>query len=324
MVLSIVSALFVAFILGIWGYVLFRILFVQFYNRKKEYEDASNGKFVSGTVKRIHSSKKTGGGKWNILSIEIEFPNFAYELISERFSFTDTKPEQRRYEEGKSVQLILNEKKEASTPVRIANARGEINRFGLAIILALIGGYCYGVYLLLTKSWEAIGQDINNLPALFPEEDNLGMGLVALFTGLFVYFLFKKIGLLQTGKAKNELRQLKYHGRNATATIERYEDTGVLINDNPKVRFHYSYADNYGTTYQGQDSKVINKLEIGTIQQIKEVEIMYFSDRPEVSKLKENLIQSSAMGCIGKAVLYFLLFIFSTIILGNFIHELYF
>ncbi|WP_285650590.1 hypothetical protein [Allomuricauda sp. NBRC 101325] len=147
-------------------------------------------------------------------------------------------------------------------------------------------------------------------------------GLLILGVCVFLYFLLEKIGLLVNGKTKKENWDLLYHGIATKAKVTSYKDTGALINDNPIVTFTYAFKDEKGKVFEGHDKKMIEKLEIGSLSDIEKLEIMYLPNKPDISRLSENLDDHN-FGRFVQLLFMVTAFIFSLTVLFMFFNTMY-
>lgn len=316
---ALISLAVILTFLLIWVFLIFKITILRYFRLKQNQNDAEKGKPVTGT---ILESIKTGRGKFQAVKLKVEFPNFSNTLVTEEFRFFDSRPEEMRYEKGNRVMLLIDYDAPRGPVVRLAGEKKVIGTSFILISMTLLGSLFYGIYYLFTASDKAIHSDWNNINPLFENNDAMPvMGIVFLATLLFQFGLFKSLGRIAGSGKKTDDKELKYYGEKTMATILKYEDTGVSVNDNPKVKFHYSFTDKNGQIHHSEESKVIGKLEIGLLPTMKEKEIIYLPQNPNQSKFTENLNPVSFAGCLN-VVLVFQTLIFTVIVIAIYLSAL--
>ena len=100
------------------------------------------------------------------------------------------------------------------------------------------------------------------------------------------------MGLLVFKKAKSQNWDLLYYGLGTSAAVKQYENTGTLVNNNPVVKFTYTYPDQRGQIIEGSDKKVLGKLEIAGLPDMHELEIMYMPNSAHISRLADGLTKT--------------------------------
>jgi len=317
---SMISFSFIVLIVVFWFYMLLKVTFILIWKLKKVDDSAETGQPINGTV---ISSTARNTGKNKLMKITVEFQNFSQALITEEFQFIDSRSEENRYAVGKRIMLFINQNAKGGPSAKIGGGKAVVGKFYLFMSVVLVGAYVYGTYRLFSFCNELIHGDWNNLDELFAVTGEINItGFVFLGVLLFNYFLFKYLGSLFGTKSKSSDRELKYFGDKAVAAILKYEDTGMTINDSPMVKFYYTYKDKYGTTHNGEDKKLIGKLDIGLLPTTKEIDVIYLSQTPGISKFATNLKPSLAMGGCLNGVVLLMAFIFSCILMGMFLSSI--
>jgi len=311
-----VSLAIIGIVVVFWLFLLWRLTFYRIVKQKAAQKALERGMPIDGT---ILSAQEFGSGKLRRTKITVEFLNFSKSPITEDFIFVDTKPEQRRYEVGKRIRLVLNSEAKNGKPVSLAEGKLVTGNLFLFISSALFFGYLYGAYQLYLFCDNIVGGDWNNADRLFQNNPTMPLlGLIFIGTLLFQYLIFSLVFNLFKSKKGISDFELKYHGIKTTATILRYEGTNITINQNPVVRFYYTYNDRSGRPHQDKDQVAIGRLEIGNLSGITEKDIMYLPHSPEKSKLVENLKPVLIEGCM-KGIFLFIAFVFSVVIITLFI-----
>ncbi|MCB1138821.1 MAG: hypothetical protein KDK23_08700 [Leptospiraceae bacterium] len=283
-------------------------------------QNRDSGRLIHGKIIRFQSLTEAAPGKQMPVAITVEFPNFAGSPIQEELQFIDTKPEQGRYREGNSLSLRAIPKKNGD--FRIVPAEGSMSfnlRFWLIWLvgLALYGGGCY---YLGSQVWFGASGDWNTLLDRAGKVDILGL-LVGLGIGGAITFFSLRVFF--RAFAKKGQSSLKWNGLRTTATIERLERTGVSVNDQPQVAFHYSFRGSDGRTHRGVDKKIVDLLEIGKLDEVKEKEILYLPADPSTSLFVENATSGgSGTVLLLKLVAYFVLLVFSIVVVAQILAQL--
>jgi hypothetical protein len=311
------SLLIIALVVVFWLYFVFKITVLRILKLKKADRQAEISEQVAGTVK---SSTVMGSGKFKVTKIEVEFPNFNRALITEEFKFADSKPEERRYEVGKRVYLLVNrDAKPGVQRVKMYGGKTMIGKGYLLFSALLISFAVYGTWYLHKATLAKAGGNLSNADVLFANNGPMpAIGIVFIAALVLQLGIFKAISRSVTGKSKGSDSDLKYFGEKVMATITGYKDTNVMINNNPMVKFNYTFKDKYGTEHPGEDKLVIGKLEIGRLPEMTEKEVFYLPDMPDKSKFTENLKPQSFIGCLN-GVLLFEAFVFSCILIGMYL-----
>lgn len=281
---------------------------MRFY-KLSQNADAHHGKTVEGKISRI--IKQIPSKNNTRYYLEAEFPNFSGSLIKQEFVFVDSKPELRRYELGNRIQINVDESNK-SNPFSLKGAKMKATSGFKLFSLILLSGFGYGMHYFYSTLLIGIDYKLENLGAILQDTTMLLPVSICLGTTLFMYFIFKIVfKMIGIGGPKN--KNLLYYGIRTTATINSYQDTNMTINDNPVVKFLYSFKDARGNTQNSEDKMNINRLEIPLIHELKEREIIYDRNDPTISKLMENFKNSSLMASVAKLPLFLLTAIMSIV-----------
>ena len=313
---NLISLLLIGLILLFWFVILIKFTLYKIIKLKLSGNSEERGQIIDG---KVIASETKGTGKYKRVKITVEFLNFAQTQVSEEFRFVDTKPEQYRYELGKRVGLILNPDIKKGSPIKLSGAKTEISKAFFLVSLILISGYCYGVKLLYEYCNTFLNGNWSNAESLVEKNEAIPtVGLVFLGVLIFNSFVFKLISSVTKSNKKVSDSELKYYGAKALAKITKYEDTGVSVNDNPMVKFHYTFEDKYGKTHISEDKMIVGKLDIGQLPTMHEKDLLYLPSDPSKSKFVENLKPNFLGGCLN-GVFYLIALIFSIILMVMFI-----
>lgn len=279
---------------------------------RRAADESEKGRPVTGTITSV---TKTGRSRFQAIRMTVEFPNLSQTMIKEEFRFVDSRPEENRYEEGKRVTILIDVMAKGGPIAKIAGGKTVIGKGFLLLSAILLSAAFYGSWYLYKTTQVQIENDWSRVDELFMTDGPMPlMGIIFIGVLIFQWLVFRGIQKMGSSRKKINDRELKYYGEKAMATILRYEDTNVTINDNPKVRFHYSFFDRNGRSHTSEDSIVIGKLQIGLLPNMNEKEVFYLPQSPENSKFTENLTPQSFVGCLN-GVLILQALIFSTILI---------
>lgn len=316
---SYVSFFIIAATVCFWIYLILKITVFRYLKIKRSADDAEKGRPISGTVVSVSKTKR---GRFQSIKMKIEFLNFSQTLIQEEFRLIDTKPEENRYEQGKKVMLLIDDIAKGGPAIKIAGGKTVIGKPFMLISAILLSGVFYGAWFIYKLTLSKINNDWSRIDELFAKNEAMpSIGIIFLGILVFEWFIFRTIVRIGSSKKKVNDRELKFYGEKTIATINKYEDTGVSINNNPKVKFFYTFTDRNGRQHSSEDAKVIGKLEIGYLPSMNEIEIFYMPQNPENSKFTENLAPQSFVGCIN-LVLILQAAVFSGILIGLYLSML--
>ncbi|MEK7724668.1 MAG: hypothetical protein AAB336_09995 [Acidobacteriota bacterium] len=133
-------------------------------------------------------------------------------------------------------------------------------RFLLSMILFTVPFWAVGVYLLyrgFTAGPTALTDDGYDLKTFFFE-----MG--GFFTGLPFLFIF--ISLIVAIRKRNKIKEIVTYGKQGTAKVLKLSDTGVLINDNPRVKLLLEISIPNYPTYQAEKTLDLSIVYLPRVQ----------------------------------------------------------
>src|SRR5690606_22117172 len=208
------------------------------------------------------------------LELRTKMLNFSGTPILVDLQINDGHPYQRRYEVGKSLRLRID-KNLKSRPYLVpegAQISLKKGRFiwsvaAWLLVLALIIGYYIFSYQL--------------------ENNGTGWRFIAFWHPLIIcplsilFLFFGIMGFIGKFSAlPKDILQVKFHGKEALATIIRAEQTGTYINEQPQVRFELEYIDAKGQVHQVSLKKIVNLLDVGITRE-KTIPIFYLENDPQ-------------------------------------------
>lgn len=206
--------------------------------------------------------------------ITVSLRNFSGTDISEQLIVNDTKPELRRYDVGKTVQLRIDDKLKA-IPYVIPDGVSVALKPGRMILLfcawsALVAAvvWYYGFSYLLENN----GRGWRFLAFYHP----------LLLCPLIILASIGGLGLLlkMIAGSPEEQLQLKYYGIRTEAAILSASQTGTYINEQPQIKFELSYQDTSGKTHQVSLKKIVSLLDLDITKRVS-VPIFYLKEKPD-------------------------------------------
>lgn len=233
---------------------------------------------------RIVSSKELPAAGKDVETREIvcSLPNFVGTEITEQMEVNDTKPELHRYEEGKTIQLLIDDKLKAvphitldGVTVGIKAGRIIISLLAWLLITAAVAGYYVYSYQL----------------------ENYGRGwrFLAFYHPLVLCPFILLVGRISFGKlislfigAPGNMLQLKYYGIRTDAQIISAEQTGTYINEQPQVRFELRYQDNLGKTHTASLKKIVPLLDLNITKQ-ESIPVFYLKEDPKQAAFASDI-----------------------------------
>lgn len=266
-----VSVLLWSIIIGNWFY---KWIVINFVAKRNITHLAKYGiRRKAEIIKSVKISKP--GSKYDVYELVLYFKNLVNTEISQKTVVNDSKPQQRRFEEGKTVELLID--KDVKKMPYFIFAGSEVS-FNISIIF------------LITMGWLAIVTLVIGYYIYSYQTENNGMGwrfiiywhplvfcpaILLLCNGIFSYFLNRIIN----GK-KGEVELIKFKGIRTTARLVSAHQTGTYINAQPMVLFKLEYVDEQNRTRITDIKKIVNLLDLASITQAT-IDIFYLKEDPD-------------------------------------------
>lgn len=211
---------------------------------------------------------------WVSMQIGLEMNNFYGETVHHTMIMNDTRPNEKRFETGKTIFLKVDPDFKRNPYLLMEGSKSKINYILPLIWLVFTGGViAYYRYAYSTESgglgWRflELSHPLLVIPACF-----------ILFTGLF-YLIFRIF--IMGNKTGRDLLELKFKGKKATAEIVQVRQTGTYINEQPQVEYTLQFADQNGKLFHVSKKEIVSLLDIAKVSALKQREIMYLPERPE-------------------------------------------
>ncbi|MBK8924680.1 MAG: hypothetical protein IPM74_01960 [Crocinitomicaceae bacterium] len=180
--------------------------------------------------------------------------------------FKDSQADSFRFEEGNSVDILLQTTPDGAYRAVLAGMQTKPGKIFYLTSLILIGGFAFFIWYLYTSTFEAMHQDWSKIDHLFIYNSAMPMmGIILAGTLGMIYVIFRVVSKSISGGQSKQDTELLFKGICTPAKLLSYSDTNVTINNNPMVKFNYSYQDQHGSAHQGADKVIVNRLDIGKL-----------------------------------------------------------
>ncbi|EJL68292.1 hypothetical protein [Chryseobacterium populi] len=241
--------------------------------RNIEYLNKSGVPRKAEIIDAVKISKE--GSKYDTYELKLSFKNLVDTEIIQKASVNDSKPQQRRFEAGKKVDLLIDKEMKKTPYFVFAGTEARIN---------------IPVIFLICLGWSALAVLIFGYYVYAYQTENAGMGwrfiffwhpllicpAVLLFYRGGLSLLLSKIG----GGKKGEAELIKFKGIKTTAKLISANQTGTYINEQPMILFKLEYTDDQNRIRRAEIKKIVNLLDLNSVQQ-KTVDIFYLKENPD-------------------------------------------
>ncbi|PIF45685.1 hypothetical protein CLU96_2695 [Chryseobacterium sp. 52] len=274
-----VSVILWCMVLGSW---LYRWIIVNFKAKSNIQYLVKHGVSRKAEILDVVKVSRSGS-KYNTYELVLSFKNLVNTEIRQKAFVNDAKPQQHRFEKGKTVEIRIDKDVKRPPYFIFAESEARINiliifliSMGWLTIIVLVAGYY--IYAYLTENdgmgWRFITywHPLVICPAI-----------LLFYKGIFSYFLNRMIN----GR-KGEPELIKFKGIRTTARQISAEQTGTYINEQPMVLFTIEYEDSQNQTRRAEIKKIVDLLDLGSVKR-KTVDIFYLKDNPERIAFVEDL-----------------------------------
>lgn len=216
------------------------------------------------------------------ISLRLRFNNLAGYPVEAVTEVLDSKPWERRFEPGKSVELKLN--RNGFSPaftIASSNPEGSTSVLGwLWFVFSLV----YPVALLMASNFiqgqmfpEFVQHDGGVWSLLTTPSINWLMGSII---GIFVLKSFRWIaaGGFLSSKSSDDSGELLLHGIAVPGEVIDYWQTGMYINEQPMINFEIQYQTLTGELVRKSHRQVVLLTELHTLKK-GPVEVHYLPNR---------------------------------------------
>ncbi|GAA4151737.1 hypothetical protein GCM10022217_05850 [Chryseobacterium ginsenosidimutans] len=273
-----ISYIYLGVSLVIWLYVLIFLinnLFVKTFKAKNIISNIiSNGISRDAKILDYKLIKYNAKSNINLIKIMLSFQNLRNILIEHEMMFHDIKPQEKRFNIGNTVKVLLNPDTSQEPYFILGGQKTKFNFAGMVLriffsvfIIAYVIGLYY--YFYTKESFDFGWRFLTFMhPIIFS-------GVMFLLTILMHQIIVGKFF-----KNSKEERIL-FAGRNAEAEIINVSQTGLTINNQPQIMFQVSFKDFKGKEHIAVCKKIVDLLNLASIPKEGKIEIMYDENNPQ-------------------------------------------
>ena len=269
---------YLGFSLLIWGYIIVFFvnnLFVKtFQQRSTIYSILRNGIPREAAVTRYQLIKYFPESNMNAIQIVLSFPNLRNTVIEHEMTFHDSKPQEKRFDVGKKVKVLLNPNISQEPYFILSDQKVAINPSGIilrGIFVGLLIAYIVGLYYYFYMR-DSFDFDWQFLTFMHP----------IIFSGVMtlIYVLVFQLIVGKFFKNKKD-EKILFSGRNAKADIISVSQTGVTVNDQPEIMIQVGFKDFRGTEHIAVYKKIVTLLNLSSVPKHGNIEILYDENDPK-------------------------------------------
>ncbi|MBT2564383.1 hypothetical protein J7E50_23485 [Pedobacter sp. ISL-68] len=272
--LALLSLAIILWVVLLAGYYKSWILTVFAVVKKIERLKNTGIKCEAVILSQIDKSVPNAG--YNTYVLNLSFKNFVGAYIEQKLTVNDTKPQERKFEEGNKVEVIVNPNPKDYPLVILSTFEANIKKSvillfhaGWFAILALVAGYFYYAY-----QTENEGMGWRFVTCYHPIVTCAAM---LLFNNINI--IEKLFGYLAHQDPQNDFL-IKYNGLPAKAALISSWQTGTYINEQPMVAFELEFTDHNHQKHGITIKKIVDLLDLGSTRQ-KEIAIFYLQKDPK-------------------------------------------
>lgn len=273
-----VSYGYLGFSLLIWLYVIVffvnRLFIKTFKEKSTIHSILRNGIPREATIARYQLLKYIPKTNMNVIQIVLSFPNFKNTMIEHEMMFHDSKPQEKRFDVGNHVKVLLNPNVSEEPYFILSDQRVGFNASGMIlriVFIVLLIAYVIGLYsyFYMRESFDFGWRFLTFMhPIIFS-------GVMTIIYVLVFQLIFGRF--LKNTKEERIL----FSGRNAEANIISVSETGLTVNDQPQIMFQLSFKDFRGTEHITVYKKLVSRLNLSSVPKKGTVEIMYDENDPK-------------------------------------------
>lgn len=221
---------------------------------------------------------------YSTYELNLSFKNLVGTQIEEKLTVNDVKPYEHRFQEGKSVELVIDPNPTSYPYIVLSSFEVSIKmklfillHVAWFIVAALIAGYYYFSYQT--------------------ESEGMGWRFMVFYHPLIIcalMLLFGNVGILARlilklthQNPKNDFL-IKYKGLPATARLLKAIQTGTYINEQPMIEFVLEFTDHQNHMHRVSIKKIVDLLELDSTRK-KEVAIFYLQEDPKKIAFADDL-----------------------------------
>lgn len=210
----------------------------------------------------------------NAIQIVLSFPNLRNTVIEHEMTFRDSKPQEKRFDVGKKVKVLLNSNISQEPYFILSDQKVAINPSGIilrGIFVGLLIAYIVGLYyyFYMRDSFDFGWQFLTFMhPIIFS-------GVMTL-----IYVLVFQLIVGKFFKNKKD-EKILFSGRNAKADIISVSQTGLTVNDQPEIMIQVGFKDFRGTEHIAVYKKIVTLLNLSSVPKHGNIEILYDENDPK-------------------------------------------
>lgn len=258
----------------IFGFTLWLIIKNSIIAKRNLSHINQNGKSIKGII-RANSVLKENKSGIVAQEIIIELNNFSGENIHHKMIVNDSRPQEDRFNIGKSVYLKVDPDFKRHPYYFIEGSKTKSNYTLLLVWTVFLAAVAFYYYYAYTSESGGYGWRFLELfhpllviPACF-----------IFFVGL-IYLIFRFF--IMRNKTGRQQLQLKFWGVKSMATINEVQQTGTYINEQPQVKYTLAFTDKNGKSHQFTKKEIVSLMDIGSISSVKTRAIIYLPEKPDI------------------------------------------
>lgn len=206
--------------------------------------------------------------------LNLSFRNLVGTEITQRTSVNDGRPDERRFEAGKKIDIVIDKEVSRIPYFIFATSEAEINKkiilllnLGWLALLAVITGYYSFSYWLESEGmgWRFMAWEHPLLlcPAIILGYRLLIGGILGRFAG-----------------TPTDSALIKLKGIETTAKLLKASQTGTYINEQPMINFELEFVDYRNRGHRVSLKKIVDLLDLESTRK-DSVSIFYLKDDPQ-------------------------------------------
>lgn len=210
----------------------------------------------------------------NMIHIVLSFQNLRNAPIRQEMMFYDTKPQEKRFEKGKIIKVLLNPvpSKEPYFILSGMQTKFKINNLTIRLVfIAFMMVYIVGLYSYFYRR-ESFNFGWRFLTFVHPI---ILSGVIFLVTILIVNYIVGKF----VRNKKDE--HILFAGRNTEGQLMSVSETGLMVNDQPQLIFQVGFKDYKGNDHIAVYKKVVSLLNLSSVPKSGNIEIIYDENDPK-------------------------------------------
>lgn len=232
-------------------------------------------------LKAVQISKP--GSRYDTYELVLSFKNLVNTDIIHKAAVNDSKPQQRRFEKGKTVEILIDKEVKRVPYFIFAGTEASIHILTVFLItmgwLALVTLVVW--YYIYSYQTESNGMGWRFIAYWHPLL--LCPAILMFYKLIFFYFISR----IFNGK-KGEPEQIKFKGIRTTANLISADQTGTFINEQPMVLFQLEFVDEQNQTHRAEIKKIVNLLDLSSVRQ-QTADIFYLKENPDRIAFAEDL-----------------------------------